>query len=139
MYLVVLFLTFIASSQAIYFFVIEGQTRCFIEEVPSETLVLGTYRNPDFVEWGKPDFTGTVSSLTFLWEFLEGHVHVCRSPSSFFFFCLEALPKYGGFFVRVRAHIHQELFLVRRTYQKSLIPTSLIVIACSLFSSQRRV
>ncbi len=46
--------------EAIYFHVVEGQSKCFIEEVPADTLVLGTYKNPDFVEWGKPDFTGTV-------------------------------------------------------------------------------
>ncbi len=51
---------FAGVGEAIYFQVVEGQSKCFIEEVPGDTLVLATYKNPDFVEWGKPDFTGTV-------------------------------------------------------------------------------
>ena len=47
---------------ALYFFVTD-QPRCFIEEVPSETLVVGSYKNPDFIQWGTPnvEFTGVVS------------------------------------------------------------------------------
>jgi hypothetical protein len=50
----------VSTAEAIYFHVVEGQSRCFIEEVPAETLVLATYRNPDFIEFGRPEFTGTV-------------------------------------------------------------------------------
>ena len=48
---------------ALYFYVTD-QPRCFIEEVPSETLVVGSYKNPDFIQWGTPnvEFTGVVSS-----------------------------------------------------------------------------
>jgi hypothetical protein len=47
---------------ALYFYVTD-QPRCFIEEVPSETLVVGSYKNPDFIQWGTPnvEFTGVVS------------------------------------------------------------------------------
>ena len=47
---------------AMYFHVIEGQQRCFIEEVPEGTLVIGTYANPDFKPWGTPEFSATVRS-----------------------------------------------------------------------------
>ena len=33
--------------------------RCFIEEVPADTLIVGSYKNPDFVTWGSPGFTGS--------------------------------------------------------------------------------
>ena len=49
-------------ASSLYFFITDGQQRCFIEEVPAETLIVGTYKNPDFVPFGKPEFTGVVSS-----------------------------------------------------------------------------
>lgn len=52
----------LAGVDAIYFHVTEGQNKCFIEEVPGETLVMGTYKSPDFIEWGRPEFTGTVGT-----------------------------------------------------------------------------
>lgn len=51
----------IQPADALYFYVTDGQQRCFIEEVPAETLIVGTYKNPDFVPFGRPDFTGVVS------------------------------------------------------------------------------
>jgi hypothetical protein len=47
--------------RALFFYVIEGQQRCFIEEVPGETLIRGTYKNPDFFPFGTPEFNGVVS------------------------------------------------------------------------------
>jgi len=49
-----------ATANALYFFVTEGVQRCFLEEVPGETLIVGHYKNPDFVPFGRADFTGTV-------------------------------------------------------------------------------
>lgn len=42
----------------LYIYVTDGQQKCFIEEVPAETLIVGTYKNPDFVPYGRPDFNG---------------------------------------------------------------------------------
>jgi len=47
-------------ASALYFYVAEGAQRCFIEEVPSDTLVVGTYSNPDFWPFGQPNFNGVV-------------------------------------------------------------------------------
>ena len=62
--LVIIFISFISLTEALYFYVTD-QPRCFIEEVPSETLVVGSYKNPDFIEWGTTgaEFTGVVSYL----------------------------------------------------------------------------
>lgn len=49
-----------ASANALFFYVVEGQQRCFIEEVPADTLVISTYQNPDFKPYGDPGFTETV-------------------------------------------------------------------------------
>jgi len=51
------------GARALYFFV-SDQARCFIEEVPAETLVVATYKNPDVVTFGTPgaEFTGIVSA-----------------------------------------------------------------------------
>jgi hypothetical protein len=48
-------------AHSLYFFITDGQQRCFIEEVPAETLIVGTYKSPDFVPFGRTDFTGVVS------------------------------------------------------------------------------
>ena len=48
------------SVHALYFHVTEGQQRCFVEEVPGDTLIVGTYKNPDFVPWGRDGFSGVV-------------------------------------------------------------------------------
>lgn len=61
---VLILISFISLTEALYFYVTD-QPRCFIEEVPSETLVVGSYKNPDFIEWGTTgaEFTGVVSYL----------------------------------------------------------------------------
>jgi hypothetical protein len=64
LFALVLALIVLQQAESIYFHVVEGQSKCFIEEVPSETLVVASYKNPDFVEFGKPDFTGTVRQTT---------------------------------------------------------------------------
>ena len=45
-------------AAALYFYVSEGADRCFIEEVPAETLIVGTYSAPDIVPWGSPTWSG---------------------------------------------------------------------------------
>lgn len=45
-------------AAGVYFYVVEGQNRCFLEEVPAETLIVGSYRSPDVVRFGSPGFTG---------------------------------------------------------------------------------
>jgi len=50
-----------SSANGLFFYVVEGQQRCFIEEVPADTLVIGKYKNPDFKPYGDPGFTETVS------------------------------------------------------------------------------
>ena len=44
---------------AIYFHVTAGAQRCFLEEMPGQTLFLATYKNPDYRPWGTPDYTDT--------------------------------------------------------------------------------
>lgn len=53
----------IDRSSALYFYLNEGDKRCFIEEVPPETLIVGNYKNPDFVPFGSPGFTGSVCAM----------------------------------------------------------------------------
>ena len=48
------------AANALYFYVTEGAPRCFIEDVPPETLLVGTYKNPDLMPYGSPGFTGVV-------------------------------------------------------------------------------
>jgi len=36
-------------AQGLYFYVTEGQHRCFLEEVPQDTLVVAHYENPDLI------------------------------------------------------------------------------------------
>lgn len=54
------------GARALYFYVSEGAERCFIEEVPAETLIVGTYSCPDVVPWGGAGFTGVGVGLTVL-------------------------------------------------------------------------
>ena len=49
-----------SCANGLFFYVVEGQQRCFIEEVPADTLVIGKYKNPDFKPYGDPGFTETV-------------------------------------------------------------------------------
>jgi len=51
----------LTRAAGLYFFVTEGQQRCFIEEVPADTLIVGKYKNPDFIPFGQPSFNGVVS------------------------------------------------------------------------------
>jgi hypothetical protein len=76
-----------AGAHALYFYVVEGQvcsvedsvfvyqyyscvfvmllaqTRCFLEDIPDDVMVVGTYKNPDVVPFGSPSFTGVVSRI----------------------------------------------------------------------------
>jgi p24 family protein alpha len=54
----VLLASMLSPVSALYIYITDGQQKCFIEEVPAETLIVGTYKNPDFVPFGRPDFTG---------------------------------------------------------------------------------
>ena len=47
------------GAGAIYFHVTAGAQRCFLEEMPGQTLFLATYKNPDYRPWGMPDYTDT--------------------------------------------------------------------------------
>lgn len=51
------------GGSALYFYVTEGAERCFIEEVPAETLIVGTYASPDVVPWGGAGFSGVGLTL----------------------------------------------------------------------------
>lgn len=42
-------LTLPLPSAGLYFYVTEGQHRCFLEEVPQDTLVVAQYKNPDLI------------------------------------------------------------------------------------------
>jgi hypothetical protein len=46
-----------APARAIYFHVTSGAQRCFLEEMPGQTLFLATYKNPDYKPWGAADYT----------------------------------------------------------------------------------
>ena len=50
------FLLFVQCARGIYFHVAQGAQRCFLEEMPGQTLLLATYSNPDFKPWGTPGF-----------------------------------------------------------------------------------
>jgi hypothetical protein len=58
-----LLLAAVAPASGLYFYLKEGESRCFLEELPPDTAVVGKYSNPDFVAWGSPGFTGSVSRL----------------------------------------------------------------------------
>jgi hypothetical protein len=47
------------TVSSIYFHVTQGAQRCFLEEMPGQTLFLATYKNPDFKPWGTPEFSDT--------------------------------------------------------------------------------
>ena len=51
-----------SSTNGLYFYVTDGSQRCFIEEVPPETLIVGVYKSPDFKPYGDPEFSGSVRS-----------------------------------------------------------------------------
>lgn len=47
------------GARALFFNVQQGQSRCFIEEMPGATLLVASYKNPDFKPYGTPGFTET--------------------------------------------------------------------------------
>jgi len=53
-------LALVPCAHALYFYLPEGSSKCFMEEVPPETLFVGSYKNPDFVPFGSTGFTGSV-------------------------------------------------------------------------------
>lgn len=59
-----LFAAACTPASALYFYVTDGTQRCFIEEVPSDTLIVGTYKNPDFAAFGTPGFMGVGVAVT---------------------------------------------------------------------------
>ncbi len=53
--LLLLFLSLsISNVYSIYFILEEGQSKCFLEEVPKDTLVVGKYRTEEIVQPGTP-------------------------------------------------------------------------------------
>jgi hypothetical protein len=63
---VVLLLGLLPEAWSIYFHVTSGAQRCFIEEMPGQTLFLATYKNPDFKPWGEEGFTDTAVMIRVL-------------------------------------------------------------------------
>ena len=59
--LVAALLLLLPTAFGLHFYVDQSTPRCFLEEVPPETLIVGEYKNPDFVVFGSPGFTGVVS------------------------------------------------------------------------------
>ena len=49
---------FLQCTVGLYFYVADSSPKCFIEEVPEDTLIVGTYKNPDFIPFGSSAFTG---------------------------------------------------------------------------------
>jgi hypothetical protein len=52
------FLCCLDQSEALYFLVTQGVKRCFLEEVPAHTVVVGVYENPDIDSDGTFDSSG---------------------------------------------------------------------------------
>ena len=50
---------FISGAQGLFFNVVQGSQRCFIEEMPGQTLLVATYKNPDFHPYGTAGFSET--------------------------------------------------------------------------------
>ena len=57
--LLLLFALLPLAADALFFNVQQGQQRCFIEEMPGQTLLVATYKNPDFKPFGTPGFSDT--------------------------------------------------------------------------------
>ena len=53
-------------ASALYFYLEGTAERCFLEEVPAETLIVGNYKSPDVVPWGSPAWAGAGISLRVL-------------------------------------------------------------------------
>lgn len=64
--LLLLVASLLTPSFSLYFYLspTDGQSKCFLEEVPAETLIVGTYKNPDFAPYGTPGFNGVGIKLT---------------------------------------------------------------------------
>ena len=54
-----LLFAFAPPARALFFTVQQGSQRCFIEEMPGQTLLVATYKNPDFKPFGDAGFTDT--------------------------------------------------------------------------------
>ena len=54
-----LLFAFAPPTRALFFTVQQGSQRCFIEEMPGQTLLVATYKNPDFKPFGDSGFTDT--------------------------------------------------------------------------------
>lgn len=52
---VAVLLALVASANAVYFYIEEGKPRCFVEEVPAASLVIGNYNSPDQGPGGRID------------------------------------------------------------------------------------
>ena len=48
-------------ADGLYFYVTEGQNRCFLQEVPQDTLVVIVYENPDLIPPSGPNQPAQVS------------------------------------------------------------------------------
>lgn len=46
----ILLLALLHNVSALYFYVTEGQHRCFLEEVPKDTLIVAHYQNNDLID-----------------------------------------------------------------------------------------
>ncbi len=49
----------ILGVRGLFFNVVQGSSRCFIEEMPGQTLLVATYKNTDFKPFGTPGFSDT--------------------------------------------------------------------------------
>lgn len=52
-----IFLLALPFTHSIYFHVSHGTKRCFLEEMPGQTLFLATYKNPDYKPFGAAGYT----------------------------------------------------------------------------------
>jgi hypothetical protein len=64
--LLLLFALLPLAADALFFNVQQGQQRCFIEEMPGQTLLVATYKNPDFKPFGTPGFSDTSVAIRVL-------------------------------------------------------------------------
>jgi hypothetical protein len=46
------------GASALYFYLEGNAERCFLEEVPADTLVVGKYKSPDVLPWGAAGWAG---------------------------------------------------------------------------------
>ena len=53
-------LALLGHASALFFYVTEGQEKCFLEAVPEDTSLAIKYENKDYVPWGHPDWKGVV-------------------------------------------------------------------------------